>query len=250
MSIAFLSLVAALFLAGIHIGANRLAFLQAIPRSKWLSFAGGSAVTYIFLHLFPELQEWQERVLGGKEEGIYFIRHPLYLMALLGLACFYGLERMVREKKGEAAGETKETKENSEAFWLHISSFAVYNAIIGYLLLHRREEDDKVTLTMFVLAMAFHFLVNDFGLLTEHQKHYLHQGRWIVSGAVLLGWVISYLVPLPDMVVSGLFAFIAGGVVLNVLKEELPEERKSNFWAFFTGVVFYAVVLLVLAGME
>lgn len=249
MSQVILSLFAALFLASIHVGANRLAFLTAIPRSKWLSFAGGSAVTYIFLHLFPELHEWQERVLESRE-GTWFIKHPLYLIALLGLAVFYGLERMVRVKKGEEDGETVETKEKTEAFWLHISSFAVYNAIIGYLLLHRREEEDLITLSMFVLAMAFHFLVNDFGLLTEHQKHYLHQGRWIVGGAVLLGWGISYLVELPDMVISGLFSFIAGGVVLNVLKEELPEERKSNFWAFFAGVVFYAVVLLVLAGME
>jgi hypothetical protein len=41
-----------------------------------------------------------------------------------------------------------------------------------------------------------------------------------------------------------LFSFLAGGVVLNVLKEELPEERKSNFWAFLFGVVFYAGLLL------
>jgi hypothetical protein len=34
-----------------------------------------------------------------------------------------------------------------------------------------------------------------------------------------------------------LFAFLAGGVVLNVLKEELPVERESRFWAFAAGRV-------------
>jgi zinc transporter ZupT len=43
-----------------------------------------------------------------------------------------------------------------------------------------------------------------------------------------------------------LFAFLAGGVILNVLKEELPEERQSRFWAFTLGAGFYAVLLLAL----
>lgn len=33
---------------------------------------------------------------------------------------------------------------------------------------------------------------------------------------------------------------------LNVLKEELPEERQSRFWAFATGVVGCAALLLML----
>lgn len=32
---------------------------------------------------------------------------------------------------------------------------------------------------------------------------------------------------------------------MNVLKEELPEERESRFRAFAPGAVLYAVVLLV-----
>jgi hypothetical protein len=43
-----------------------------------------------------------------------------------------------------------------------------------------------------------------------------------------------------------LFAFLAGGVVLNVLKEELPEERESRFWAFALGAASYTALLLVL----
>jgi hypothetical protein len=33
---------------------------------------------------------------------------------------------------------------------------------------------------------------------------------------------------------------------MNVLKEELPEERKSRFWAFALGAVLYAGILLML----
>jgi hypothetical protein len=33
---------------------------------------------------------------------------------------------------------------------------------------------------------------------------------------------------------------------LNVLKEELPEERQSRFWAFALGAAIYALLLLTL----
>ncbi len=42
-----------------------------------------------------------------------------------------------------------------------------------------------------------------------------------------------------------LFAFLTGCIVLNVLKEELPEERESSLWAFATGAAVYAVLLLI-----
>lgn len=43
---------------------------------------------------------------------------------------------------------------------------------------------------------------------------------------------------------AALFAFLAGGVILNVLKEELPEERESRFSAFAGGALLYAALLL------
>lgn len=43
---------------------------------------------------------------------------------------------------------------------------------------------------------------------------------------------------------AALLALLAGGVILNVLKEELPEERKSRFWPFALGAATYAVLLL------
>ncbi len=40
------------------------------------------------------------------------------------------------------------------------------------------------------------------------------------------------------------FAFIARGVVLNVLKEELPKERESRLWPFVGADAAYRVLLL------
>jgi zinc transporter ZupT len=57
---------------------------------------------------------------------------------------------------------------------------------------------------------------------------------------------VGNLVQISEIHLGLVLAFIAGGTILNVLKEELPEERKSNFWTFLIGVVLYSVLLLVM----
>ena len=42
---------------------------------------------------------------------------------------------------------------------------------------------------------------------------------------------------------AALVAFLSGAVVLSVLKEKLPEERKSRFLPFLAGVAGYGALL-------
>ncbi len=58
--------------------------------------------------------------------------------------------------------------------------------------------------------------------------------------------MLGLFTEISDVVLAVLIAFLAGGVVLNVLKEELPEERESRFWAFALGAALYATLLLAL----
>lgn len=240
------SLLAVLGLVVVHLFSNRLRFLDVTPRSIWLSIAGGISVAYVFVHLLPELAEGQETVAEALDEGegLAFLQSHIYLIALLGLAVFYGLERLAtstRRRKREAG---KEDSTSEGVFWLHISSFAVYNFLIGYLFLHRLATGLE-DLLLFFVAMALHFVVNDHGLREHHKEPYLRRGRWILAAAVILGWGLALLTEIPEVAIAVLTAFLAGGVIMNVLKEELPEERESRFWAFALGAAAYAVILLV-----
>ncbi|WP_290883701.1 hypothetical protein [Fischerella sp.] len=71
-------------------------------------------------------------------------------------------------------------------------------------------------------------------------------GRWILAAAIIIGWVLGSSTEIDQAAIAVLFAFLAGGVVLNVLKEELPEERESRFWAFVLGAAIYTALLLAL----
>jgi zinc transporter ZupT len=240
--IPWLSALFAICLAIIHIYSGKLRFIDTIPRSRWLSMASGVSVAYVFVHILPDLSI-RQRVIA--QTGIFtFIEHHVYLIALFGLTVFYGLERVVRESRKIQEKLGKDTPEVG-VFWLHIISFSLYNGLIGYLLLHR-EEPGIQSLFLFFMAMALHFVVNDYGL-RQHHKHIYHtQGRWILAVAIIVGWAIGYGTEIDQAAIAVLFAFLAGGVILNVLKEELPEERKSCFWAFAMGTGAYTLLLLTL----
>ena len=240
-----ISLLAALGLVVVHLFSGRLRFLEGTPRSVWLSAAGGVSTAYVFVHLLPELAEGQEALAEALGESLAVLESHVYLLSLVGLAVFYGLERAASLSRRRKQKEAGEDRASAGVFWLHISSFAVYNAIIGYLLI-RRDESGLQEFLLFSLAMALHFVVNDHGLREHHKSAYHRVGRWVISAAILLGWALGLLVEVPELVIVAITAFLAGGIVLNVLKEELPEGRESRFWAFALGAALYATILLAL----
>jgi hypothetical protein len=231
-----LAVALSVVLAAVHVVVARFCITEGGPRTRFLSVAGGVSVAYVFVHILPELQagattlEEQTAVVSA-----VFERH-IYLVALLGFVVFYGLERFVQH---EGAGVNPD--EAVAVFWLHVGSFAAYNALVGYLLVHR-EEPGVVSLLVFATAMALHFLVNDVGL-QHHREPYASRGRWVLAGGVLAGTAVGVLVDVGDVLLAALFAFLAGGIVLNTIKEELPEERDSHFWSFALGAAAYSAVL-------
>lgn len=239
---AMFTFLAALALTATHLVAGQLHQLHRAPRSRWLSVAGGVAVAYVFLHLLPELAHGQ-RVLeerGSAAPG--WLEQHAYLLALLGLALFYGLERLI---KAHRSALPEDAESHAGPFWLHVGAFAGYNALIGYILANRGGEP-LAELVRYSVAMSLHFLVNDVALQRHHQRLFARRGRWILAAAALAGWAGGQFRPLPEAAIAAASAFVAGAIVLNVLKEELPSERNSCFSAFLGGALGYALLLLLL----
>ena len=226
----------------VHVFIDEMKFLSGTPRSRWLSVAGGVSVAYVFLHLIPELSEGQ-KTLAESFSAVHFAERHVYLIALAGLVVFYGLERLAAHSSDQDADGRPEQATSGGVFALHIASFAIYNVLIGYLLLHR-ERSSLQSLLFFALAMALHFVVTDYGLREHHKQRYNSVGRWVLSAAVLGGLALGFSLVVHEAMVAVLVAFLAGGVVLNVMKEELPKERESRFSAFVIGVVAYSFLLL------
>ena len=253
-----LALGSTLVLAALHLLAPRIRRLPFVPEHVTASFAGGIAVSYVFLHLLPELAEGNERLREVlKEEGE---RSPLlgleiFLVALVGFAVFYGLERLAERSRGTVAAPASGEGSDSAAlperraadagvFRVHLGSFLVYNAIIAYTLPLTWRTSVAFAL-LFTLAMGLHFVLSDRGL----EEHYGDRfDRWtprlLLAAALLVGWGLAALVaPTSGVLVSLLTAFLAGSILLNVFKEEIPSTRRSHFGWFAVGLAGYALLL-------
>ena len=238
------TLACALIFVAIHLFIGRMSGLHAARRSGWLSFCGGVAVAYVFLHVLPELAVHNAVLARWIGEDAWLADQVVYLVALSGLLVFYGLERHVQASRQTNRAETGEDRPEETVFHIHMAAFAAYNLIIGYLLLHREAPGFR-SLALYAAALGVHFLSNDFGLFLHHREEYARRVRWIMAGAVLAGWALGLAIEVHEAALALIFAFLAGSVVMNVMKEELPEDRAARFAPFFGGTAFYGAVLLI-----
>lgn len=235
-------LLCVLGLVLVHLFGRRIPFTDRSPRSGWLSAAGGVSVAYVFVHVFPNLAASQE-TLGEAWAFLPFVEKHAYLVALAGLVAFYGLEDIVsRSQRSRAASDDEpETTTGIGVFWLHMASFAVYNALVGYLLVHGDAAGLRALL-FYSIAMAVHFAIIDHALRHDHRETYKRVGRWILAAAIVAGWALGRMTEVSAAATGTLVAFLGGGIIMNVMKEEEP--GAACFLPFLAGAVAYAALLL------
>lgn len=241
------SLIAVLVLAGIHAGAGIVRRIPESIRPMVASAAAGISVAWVFLELLPSLTENQEIVAGS---GFLSVaeRH-VYVAALLGLVVAFWVETASRSSRRQSFEAGQGAVTSLQTFWLSLAGFAVFNASIGYALAD--PADPAVApFWVFVIAMGLHFVANDESMVENHGNRYEHVGRWVLIVGLLAGWVIG-AIPEFDLEGAGLalvLSYIAGGVIMNIIRHELPvTSRTVNVAAFAIGVVVFGVIVLAFA---
>ena len=267
------ALLATVPLVLVHALSSRLGRLDGAPRHRLLSAAGGVPVAYVFLSLLPGLGRGQAALEQlGPASPLAALSDHVYLVALTSFLAFYGLERLANGHPSASpavgppargpAGRASHAAPNARpdaapngssgvapgavVFWLHLGSFALTNALTGFLLVQRARLGAR-PLAVFAGAMTLWFLVNDRGLHAHYGARYAGVGRWVLALALLGGWAAgAFAARPPGLVPILLQAVIAGSVLLNVLSAEVPRDRYSKFWPFALGAAAYGVLLLAL----
>jgi len=231
-------------LALVHLLADRVHSRNDDVRGRWLSFAGGTSVAFVFLHLIPELGRGQQAI-GDTGLPRLFDDH-VHLVALVGVVVYYGAERFALQRTDRGPDRRPADPGGSEGFfWAHIGLFTLFNLLTGFVMVREAERQPLPVLAVLFAALALHLFTNDFALRDHHRDEYHRIGRWVLAGAVLMGWAAARFLDVGEAAFVMLLAFAAGGIVLNALKEELPAERESHFGAFALGAAVYAVLMLV-----
>ncbi len=237
----FLSAFIVVLIVLVHLWAGKIALLNPLPRRKWLSLFGGISVAFVFLHIIPDLSYMQESL--NEKLLPPFIENDLFVLAMCGILLFYGIERGVIHFREGNSTEDKTVEEHA-IFWSHVGLFALFNSIIGYYL-HNELRTDDFSSFLTLLALCFHLFIVDYSLLLHHDKMYDKAGRWIMIIAVVTGWVIGTVFTIPDYISFVLFALLSGAIIVNSFKEELPEEKESNYLYFLIGTTVYTVLWVI-----
>lgn len=227
----WLAALGAIILASVCLGAGRLGIVSRFKRQTWLSLAGGVATAYLFIHLLPEIGHYRERIdddAEGSSGGF------LYVVLLCGTCIYYGIESFLSSSR-RAGGRT--------AFVVHTAGYSLYFALIGYFLQHRGDPGDLQEV-LYILVLGIHILALDAALRGQHEQLYDRIGRWVMAASVFAGWAVGAATTMPPLIIGSAFALLAGGMILNILRQELPASSDGRFLPFLVGASACAAMLV------
>lgn len=217
-------------------------FANHLPSNgrAFVSFAGGVAIAYVFLHMLPNLVEYNKpigRLLISYQWLTPFTELMIYIVALGGFLIYYGFDVL-------AARYQRSDDNSGLVYQLHLSMFCLYNFLITYTMSLRARTSIIATI-LFTVAMALHFVLTDRKFSRFYTVKFNHQGRFILILALLAGWICSVIFdPVNVLMAAFMVAFLAGSVLLNVFREELPATGLTSYRWFCLGVVLIALILL------
>lgn len=229
------SIISVSILAAIHPVSARISHRHI---RRWtISMCAGIALAYVFMHLLPELANMQFEIIesrGGKLPELWFREH-LYVLALAGLLLFQIVDSMGRRKGISVAQKTF-------SYRAEILFFALYAALIGYLIIENARLDQPLLLITF--ALAAHFFGTDLDLAERYNDRFVKHGSYILSLATISGMIVSMVMRVNDVVYMAGFSFLAGGLLINTLRTELPEPERVKNLFLLLGAVIYSVLIL------
>ena len=237
------TLCIAVVFAAIFVFGEKLHIIYRTHKRRALSAAGGAAVAYVFIHLLPELARAGKTFVEiTADRSLPLPEYRVYVAALVGFVLFYGLEHMAHWSRLSGWRDKPGYGISDPIFLLHIGGFASYVGLISYLMV-RGIDEESVPLLIYGVAMGLHFLSIDHSLYEEHSSMYDKFGKWILAGAILIGWGCGVLTEFQKPVVITMLGLISGGVVMNSMIVELPGEKDGRFLPFCAGAAAYAALL-------
>ena len=224
-------------------------------RRRFLSFAAGISVGYVFVHVLPGLGAIHDLQMQSQSDfHIVFPQYSVYLWTMVGFLIFYGLEVMVVNKY-KATEEVTDSHRDTAPWrqwpwkpWVHIGGFALYAWLLTYLMIWTGR--GSLAIFLYAVAMGMHLFTITCGLSSRYKMLYDRRGAILLSLASMAGWAFGLFLKIPDELLLDLVAVVAGGVIVNAAIAELPKEKEGRYWAFLAGAFFYTALLMTLSHFE
>jgi hypothetical protein len=227
--------LAVLLIAAVHVLYPFIEKKLHHREQELVSLAGGVAVGYVFLFMLPKIGDYTAAIVRNEVDGWEVMHYRLYAIALLGMLTYYLNSRLNVPRDGR----------RHMALAIHVALFALYNFTIGDLLANIPREG-YFPYALVGAVFALHLLGVDHQLRAMYQQRFDTWIRWVIAFSVLTGWTVGVLFRMGPSTLAVLSAFLAGGILVNVMAEELPKRGKGCTRFFIGGVILFAVLISIL----
>jgi len=227
------------FLCVCHYLSPEVKRLKRIDPAQVISFSGGVAVGYVFLHMLPELVESRDKIHELLQH--YTTMTPLkdlivFFIALLSFELYYLMEYICHKS------DLSNISINRRTFRFTLGFYFVYNFLLTYTLILRVATGIFYAF-LFTLAMGLHFVLTD-----RHIKRYFphlfdFKSRLILLFALIAGFVFSTIIQVNVYIASLLTAFLSGAILYNAFSEEITLTKQTRIAFFFFGTIIMASIL-------
>lgn len=202
-------------------------------QGKFLSMGGGVAIAYVFIDLLPNLCK-SDVIIQQAFIGIFpFVERHAYIMALSGFLLFFAVDRL------------NDTSWRQSSYILSITSYAIFNFLVAYAVTYKNDPEIQPRY-LFTFAIALHYFTNDYTINRDHGDAYKLYERWILAASLVAGWITGNLFVISVPAIALINAFIGGGVIMNVIRHELPAENPNSTGVFLLSAALYTAILFVI----
>ncbi len=222
------SLISVLALAGVQVAYPWIERQSKNQLVRITALAGGIAVGYAALYLLPKIGDYTVSLTTGRPASPELFQYRLYFFLLAGVVVYFLVHR------NRAEGRKLPVASSGVAFLL-------YSFMTGSML----EEIPRPGYFPYILAggaMCLHFVGICHQLRERHTAGFDRYMRWMLAASTLMGWTAGTLDMLSTGAVAIIVAFLGGGILVNVLREEWPEQTPGRSAPFLVGVGLFTLV--------
>ena len=240
------SLLVICALSFVHLTIHRWRFLQGPAATHWLSFSAGTALAYVFAYLMPKLATIQVKLAPVADASEGFLRQHAYLLALAGLVTFFGLNRYTSTGPSEMANPHVF---NNRVVLLQLIGYSLYSAQLGYLVTEL-SQPGFASYTLVAVILSLHLMGINHHLHHRSPIAYLKMLRYAYTVALFCGWLAGVMTANVGLFIMLTTTFVAGGIIITALREELPREGESHSIAFYLSIVLSTAAILFAQSMQ
>ena len=199
-------------------------FSKASPnKMKFISFAAGVSIAYIFLILLPEIYS-----------GAMAINKLLFLAILFGFGIFHIIEKYIRQNF-TGPELRKEHK------LVHSTTSFIYFFVVGFILVKVTESSAVGGVLLFIPIML-HIVIDSLPRRTT-KKHHI---RALSASSAFLGALTATFVNIGEAGNVALLGIVGGGLLYMVIRESLPREREGKPLYFILGLLLFTILIMIL----